>query len=62
MTEKLSLIGDVARRLNVAPHRVAYLYLTRKLPEPALRLGNRRIFTEADVKLIAEALNNKEGR
>jgi DNA-binding transcriptional MerR regulator len=62
MTEQLFLIGDVSRRLDVKPHRIAYLYLTRKLQEPALRLGNRRIFTEADVKRIAEALGKKEER
>ena len=62
MNEQLFLIGDVARRLNVAPHRVAYLFLTRKLPEPQLRLGNRRIFTEADVRRVAEALGTKEER
>lgn len=62
MTEDLFLIGDVSRRLNVPPHRIAYLYLTRKLPEPALRLGNRRIFTEADVRRIVEALGKKGGK
>jgi hypothetical protein len=62
MTEQLFLIGEVSRRLDVKPHRIAYLYITRKLPEPELRLGNRRVFTEADVKLIAEALGKKEGR
>ena len=62
MTEQLCLIGDVSRKLNVPPHRIAYLYLTRKLPEPELRLGNRRVFTEADVRSIAQALSKKEDR
>lgn len=57
MTEELFLISDVARRLNVPPHRVAYLYLTRKLPEPKLRLGNRRVFTTGEAKRAAKALN-----
>jgi DNA-binding transcriptional MerR regulator len=56
MTEELFLISDVARRLNVRPHRVAYLFLTRKLVEPKLRMGNRRIFTNADAERVATAL------
>jgi hypothetical protein len=61
MTQQLYLISDVARQLNVPPHRVAYLYMTRKPPEPALKLGNRRIFTLADVQRIAKALGRPLG-
>ncbi|HLW65255.1 MAG TPA: MerR family transcriptional regulator [Gemmataceae bacterium] len=56
MSENLYLISDVAKRLDVPPHRVAYLFLTRKLAEPKMRLGNRRIFTEADVRRVCKAL------
>ncbi len=56
MSEELFLISDVAKRLDVPPHRVAYLFLTRKLPEPKLRLGNRRLFTIGDAKRVAKAL------
>ena len=56
MSEELFLISDVARRLDVPPHRVAYLFLTRKLVEPRLRLGNRRCFTNGDAKRVAKAL------
>jgi DNA-binding transcriptional MerR regulator len=49
------LISDVAKRLGVPPYRIAYLYLTRKLPEP-MRIGNRRLFREADARLVAKAL------
>jgi DNA-binding transcriptional MerR regulator len=62
MTQQLFLIGDVARLLNVPPHRVAYLFITRKLPEPQLRLGNRRVFTLAEVQKVAKALGIKEAR
>jgi DNA-binding transcriptional MerR regulator len=60
MTQQLFLISDVARQLNVPPHRIAYLFMTRKLPEPQLRLGNRRIFTLEDVRKVAKALGKKE--
>ncbi len=56
MTEELFLISDVAERLDVPPHRVAYLFMTRKLAEPKLRLGNRRVFTAGDAKRVAKAL------
>jgi len=49
------LIGDLAKRLGVRPYRIAYLYTTRRLPEP-LRIGNRRLFREADARLVAKAL------
>ena len=57
MSEQLYLLGDVSRKLNVAPHIVTYLYVTRRLPEPELRLGNRRIFTVGDISRIATALH-----
>jgi DNA-binding transcriptional MerR regulator len=60
MAQQLFLISDVARRLNVPTHRIAYLFMTRKLPEPQLRLGNRRMFTLADVQRVAKALRQKE--
>jgi DNA-binding transcriptional MerR regulator len=56
MSEELYLISDVAKRLNVPPHRVAYLFITRKLPEPRLRLGNRRVFTNAEARKVAKTL------
>ena len=59
MSEELFLISDVARRLDVPPYKVAYLFLTRRLVEPKLRLGNRRIFTNGDAKRVAKALGKK---
>ncbi len=56
----LYLLGDVARMLDVKPHKISYQYITRKLEEPKLRLGNKRIFTDGDVKSIAAALGIKK--
>lgn len=56
MAQQLFLISDVSRMLGVPAHRIAYQFMTRKLPEPQLRLGNRRIFTLVDVGRIAKAL------
>ena len=60
MTQQLFLISDVSRMLCVPAHRIAYQYMTRKLAEPALRLGNRRVFTLDDVRRAAKALGKKE--
>jgi hypothetical protein len=56
MTQQLYLMSDVSRMLGVPAHRIAYLLMTRKVPEPPLRLGNRRMFSLADVQRVAKAL------
>lgn len=56
MTKDLYLISEVAERLGVPPHRVAYLLMTKKIEEPKLRMGNRRVFTDDDAKRVADAL------
>lgn len=56
MTKNLFLISEVADRLAVPPHRVAYLLMTKKIEEPKLRMGNRRVFTHEDAKRVADAL------
>lgn len=61
MTQQLFLISDVSRMLGVPAHRIAYQYMTRKLAEPALKLGNRRVFTLADVQKVAKALGRPVG-
>lgn len=69
MTNNLYLLGDVARMLGVRPYRIVYLLQTGQVPEPALRLGCRRIFTNEDCRRIADKLHanldqqiNSQGR
>jgi hypothetical protein len=50
------LLGDVARILRCQPYQIVYLLTTRQVPEPALRIGNKRVFTIADMQRIAEKL------
>lgn len=57
MNDQLFLLGEVAELLAVKPYTVSYPFLTRKLPEPKLRLGNRRVFTTADVEAVAQTLH-----
>lgn len=56
------LLGDVARLISCRPHQIVYLLTTGQVPEPAVRLGNRRIFTGEDVERIRATLKNKRGK
>jgi hypothetical protein len=50
------LLGDVARILRCQPYQIVYLLTTRQVPEPALRIGNKRVFTIADMRRLSEKL------
>jgi DNA-binding transcriptional MerR regulator len=54
-------IGEIAKRLGEALHRVEYVIRTRGI-QPAGRAGNVRIFTEPDVALIAHELRLIDAR
>jgi DNA-binding transcriptional MerR regulator len=57
-TNDFNLLGDVASLLRVQPYRITYLITSGQVPEPAMRLGNRRMFTTADIARIAATLGN----
>ncbi len=59
---RLLLLGDVARMVPCRPYQVVYLLTSGQVPEPALRLGGRRVFTEEDVGRIRNKLSTKKGR
>jgi len=64
MTELLSL-RDCARRLGIAPHRIAYAHELGKLRDVDLRVAGKRIYNPADVRRVAEYFGielTKEGR
>jgi hypothetical protein len=56
MTQELYLLGDISRKLKVPQHRIVYLFASQAVQEPKLTLGNRRVFTVEECKLIAEKL------
>ena len=56
MTQELFLLGDISRKLKVPQHRIVYLFASQAVAEPKLTLGNRRVFTVEECKLIAEKL------
>jgi DNA-binding transcriptional MerR regulator len=55
------LLSDVARLLRRRPHQIVYLLTSRQVPEPSLRLGNRRIFSAQDVERLRAKLRHKKG-
>jgi DNA-binding transcriptional MerR regulator len=55
MSTAFFTLGDAARILSVPPYQITYLLSTGKVPEP-VRVGNRRLFTHADLARIAEYL------
>ncbi len=50
MVKTLFLLNDAAKQIGVKPYQLAYAVSSGLLPEPSLRLGNKRIFTESDVR------------
>ena len=56
MNNELFLLGDISRKLKVPQHRIVYLFTSQAVAEPRLTLGNRRVFTVDECKLIAEKL------
>lgn len=53
------LLGEVSKGFDEFPHRIVYFYTTRKLPEPRLRLGGKRVFDRDDVRRLEVALGKK---
>lgn len=51
--EDYYILGDVARLLGIKAHRIVYAVTSGHLPEPALRVGHKRVFTAEDLERIA---------
>ena len=52
MTQHLSL-KDVALLLKVKPYQVAYALSVGQVPEPELRIANKRVFQAKDLRRLA---------
>ena len=61
MQRELWTLKDVATFLNVAPYRITYLITSRQVEEPALRIGNVRVWTTPEIQVLAERLKTKCG-
>jgi len=51
VTQTVPTVGEIARRLGVPVHRVAYMLRSRGC-HPVARAGNLRVFREQDVDRI----------
>ena len=46
-------LGQLVKVLGLKPHIITYALTARHLPEPAVRVGNKRVFTGEDVERAA---------
>lgn len=60
MPKELFLLREAARRIGVRPHQLDYAILSGFIPQPALRLGTMRVFTESDVKSAKQHFASKQ--
>ncbi len=59
MPKDLFLLREAAKRIGVRPHQLDYAILSGFIPQPALRLGTMRVFTDTDVKKAKQHFANK---
>jgi len=52
MDQALSL-RQVAELLKLRHYRIEYAIATHRIPEPAIRVANKRVFQPADIERIA---------
>lgn len=62
MHQKYILLGEVARLVGQKPYKITYLLTTGAIPEPAIRVGNKRLFTADDVERVRRAFEERDGR
>ena len=60
MTKQHLLLNEVAALVNVKPYQISYAISVGLLPEPELRISNKRVFQTKDVQRIL-AHFKKEG-
>lgn len=59
MPKELFLLREAAKRIGVRPHQLDYAILSGFIPQPALRLGTMRVWTESDLKSAKRYFTNK---
>jgi DNA-binding transcriptional MerR regulator len=47
------LLNDVARLLGVKGYQISYALTNGLVQEPALRISNKRVFSEKDIQRLA---------
>ena len=54
MMKKHLLLSDVAKLLKLKPYQIVYSLVVGHVPEPELRISNKRIFQECDLQRLAQ--------
>ena len=54
MEKRHFLLRDVARMLKVKPYQVSYALSVGLVPEPELRISNKRVFMPEDVERLSK--------
>lgn len=57
--QKVFTLKEVAERIGVRQHQVTYLLNSKDSSLEPERVGNRRLFTNSDIRKIAEALGKE---
>lgn len=52
--KNLKTTAEVATLLHVAEHKLNYAMRTKSLPQPKLRMAGRKLFTNREIKKIAD--------
>ncbi len=60
MTKKHYLLKDVSKLLKLKPYQITYAISVGFIPEPALRINNKRVFVAEEVERIRLHFSQKE--
>lgn len=52
--QQLLGLGDVSKVIGIARHKIEYAIANGAIPEPTLRIANKRAFTTEDLQRIAD--------
>ena len=56
------LLNEAAKIVGVRGYQIAYALTQQYLEEPELRMGNQRLFTDADIERIRIYFKNKTNK
>jgi hypothetical protein len=60
MNQNLMSLSGAAKVLGVRPHQVAFAIVSFCVPEPAMRVANRRVFQQEDIDRLEEYFAKKK--
>ena len=61
MNDENLLLTEVARRIGVKPYQITYALSVGRIPEPELRIANKRIFRAEDIATLQRHFEKRRG-